>query len=111
MNSTTITPKQPGKNPFTVICYICGREYGSKSISIHEKNCLEKWEALNTARPKAERKPKPIKPTQIPNLPLKNKNDAYNNDAFAAYQENTLVSCEVCKRSVYKDSCSFYPIL
>ena len=27
-----------------VLCYICGRQFGTKSIKIHIKNCEEKWE-------------------------------------------------------------------
>ena len=27
-----------------VLCYICGRQFGTKSIEIHIKNCEEKWE-------------------------------------------------------------------
>lgn len=35
--------------PALVVCYLCGREYGSASISIHEKQCQKKWQA-NEAR-------------------------------------------------------------
>ena len=30
--------------PRAVMCYICGREYGTKSIDIHLKTCKKKWE-------------------------------------------------------------------
>uniref|UniRef100_A0A2I2YS77 C2HC/C3H-type domain-containing protein n=1 Tax=Gorilla gorilla gorilla TaxID=9595 RepID=A0A2I2YS77_GORGO len=30
------------RRPPAVVCYICGREYGTKSISIHEPQCLKK---------------------------------------------------------------------
>lgn len=33
------------KKPAMVLCYMCGREYGSASIAIHEKQCSKKWEA------------------------------------------------------------------
>lgn len=29
--------------PRAVMCYICGREYGTKSIDIHIKSCKKKW--------------------------------------------------------------------
>ena len=27
-----------------VLCYICGRQFGTKSIKIHIPNCEERWE-------------------------------------------------------------------
>ncbi len=50
------------RRPATVICYICGREYGSKSISIHEPNCLKKWHMENEKLPKSQRRTAPVKP-------------------------------------------------
>ena len=31
--------------PRLLMCYICGREFGSQSLGIHEPQCLEKWRA------------------------------------------------------------------
>eukprot|EP00971_Amphidinium_carterae_P335266 6471022-Amphidinium_carterae.1 len=31
----------PPKGPRTVVCYICGREFGRSSIEIHEKQCAQ----------------------------------------------------------------------
>ena len=53
----------PLRGPKTVICYICGREFGTKSISIHEPQCLEKWKIENSKLPKEMRRPIPKKPT------------------------------------------------
>lgn len=50
------------RRPPTVICYICGREYGTKSISIHEPQCLKKWHQENESLPKHLRRPEPKKP-------------------------------------------------
>ena len=41
-------------NPNLKVCYICGREYGSKSLKIHEPQCLKKWRLAN---PKRSRSP------------------------------------------------------
>ena len=30
--------------PRGIMCYICGREYGTASIDIHLKTCKKKWE-------------------------------------------------------------------
>lgn len=105
-----IAPKSEGKNPFTIICYLCGREYGTKSIDIHEKQCIEKWEKTNKALPKEQRKPRPQKPIAIDNStenPTSNHKPVgsqsmqdYNDAAFAAYSENARYECETCGRKV-----------
>lgn len=38
------------RKPSTVMCYLCGRAYGSASISIHEKQCQKKWDAQEKAK-------------------------------------------------------------
>lgn len=48
--------------PPTVICYICGREFGSKSVGIHEPQCLKKWNVENDKLPEDKRRPEPIRP-------------------------------------------------
>jgi hypothetical protein len=50
------------RRPPTIVCYICGREYGTKSISIHEPQCLKKWHNENNLLPKELRRPEPKKP-------------------------------------------------
>ena len=50
------------RRPPTIVCYICGREFGSKSISIHEPQCLEKWHVENARLPPHQRRPEPKKP-------------------------------------------------
>ena len=50
------------RRPPTIICYICGREYGTKSIAIHEPQCLKKWHNENNLLPKELRRPEPKKP-------------------------------------------------
>ena len=49
----------------TVICYICGREFGSKSITIHEPQCLTKFKNENSKLPEDMRRPEPKKPDQV----------------------------------------------
>ena len=58
---TLESKKGVSRQPPTVVCYICGREYGSKSISIHEPQCLKKFELENRKLPINERKPLPKK--------------------------------------------------
>lgn len=54
-------PKTSVKKPPTVVCYICGKEYGTKSILIHEPQCLKKFEIENRKLPINKRKPLPKK--------------------------------------------------
>ena len=32
------------KRPNALVCYICGREYGTRSLEIHLKTCEKKWD-------------------------------------------------------------------
>ena len=54
------------RRPRTVLCYICGREYGSKSVAIHEPQCLDKWHRENDSLPRHMRRPTPKKPENLP---------------------------------------------
>uniref|UniRef100_A0A8C0DA82 Zinc finger protein 474 n=1 Tax=Balaenoptera musculus TaxID=9771 RepID=A0A8C0DA82_BALMU len=48
------------------VCYICGREFGSQSLGIHELQCLEKWRTENSKLPKEFCQPLPRKPQPLP---------------------------------------------
>ena len=45
-----------------VMCYICGREFGSASITIHLPQCEKKWNIEQQKLPKKQRRPPPSKP-------------------------------------------------
>jgi recombinational DNA repair protein (RecF pathway) len=100
----SVAPKALGKNPFTIICYLCGREYGSKSISIHEEQCKEKWIKTNNALPKHLRKKIPERPRVEPTLPGQKVNEQYNQEAFEQYQEAARHPCQVCGRKFVIES-------
>ncbi|XP_071482450.1 zinc finger protein 474-like [Diadema antillarum] len=101
-------PKTPVmRRPPTVVCYICGREFGTKSISIHEPQCLKKWHIENDKLPKKLRKAEPIKPV-ITVVPISGSKDgqynldAINEAAWKASQAN-LVPCDICGRTFLPD--------
>ena len=50
------------RKPRTLVCYICGREYGTTSLGIHVKTCIKKFEMEQNKKPKRERKPMPKAP-------------------------------------------------
>ncbi|KAG8333289.1 hypothetical protein J6590_006068 [Homalodisca vitripennis] len=66
--STTSSP--PGSHPSTprrrlVLCYLCGRQFGSASIAIHEPQCLRRWRQENERLPPTQRRAEPVKPDVI----------------------------------------------
>ena len=85
----------------TVVCYICGREYGSKSISIHEPQCLDKWKIENKQLPRHQRRSLPRRPEVLGgsgHVALEDRNEA----AAAAAVAN-LVPCGNCGRTFNPD--------
>ncbi|CAF0998092.1 unnamed protein product [Brachionus calyciflorus] len=91
------------KEPVYVICYICGRKYGTKSIEIHEPQCLEKWKIENEKLPRNLRRPVPVKPA-VMNI---SSGGSYDLDQVneAAWQASKLqlVECENCGRKFQPD--------
>ena len=63
---TNTGSKIPSGRPPAVFCYICGRQFGTKSISIHEPQCLKKWRIENDKLPPELRRPEPQKPEVQP---------------------------------------------
>lgn len=91
-----IPPRRPGFR----VCYICGREFGSKSLPIHEPKCLEKWHTENDKLPKHLRRPAPLKPQSFPGF----SNDlAAQNAAAAQSYQAQLLSCKNCGRTFLPD--------
>ncbi|CAG5124678.1 unnamed protein product [Candidula unifasciata] len=105
--STAAPTKSPAviRKPATIVCYICGREFGSKSISIHEPQCIIKWHIENDKLPKSMRRPEPKKPEM--RVIGGTKSGAYDVDAIneAAWQsaQSNLCPCENCGRTFLPD--------
>ncbi|KAM6222891.1 zinc finger protein 474-like [Rhynchocyon petersi] len=91
------------RRPPTVVCYICGREYGTKSIGIHEPQCLKKWHNENNLLPKELRRPVPKKP-EVKTITAKGfyDLDALNEAAWTSAQSQ-LVPCNICGRTFLPD--------
>lgn len=88
--------------PRTVICYICGREFGTQSISIHEPQCLKKWEVQNSLLPRELRRPKPVKPDFGGGNGASMTREEMNEAAWEASKAQ-LVPCENCGRRFAPD--------
>ncbi|KAI5272778.1 hypothetical protein MUG91_G151n24 [Manis pentadactyla] len=91
------------RRPPTIVCYICGREYGTKSIAIHEPQCLKKWHNENKLLPKELRRPEPKKP-EVRTITAKGfyDLDALNEAAWTSAQSQ-LVPCDICGRTFLPD--------
>ncbi|KAE8635546.1 hypothetical protein XENTR_v10002657 [Xenopus tropicalis] len=104
-NGTTEKNVKPQvlKQPPTVVCYICGREFGTKSISIHEPQCLQKWNLENDRLPKNLRRPEPKKP-EVRSIGAKGSYDLVSlNKAAWQSAQSQLVACDICGRTFLPD--------
>lgn len=111
-------PSSPPKmvmKPKAVMCYICGREYGTASIEIHLKACEKKWDIEQSKLPPKERRTCPTKPQTFDDVVIGAKSspagagsnaamDAYNDQAFKEYNDKALVPCDLCGRTFLPDS-------
>ncbi|XP_012666944.1 zinc finger protein 474 [Otolemur garnettii] len=93
-------PEIPPRRPRFRVCYICGREFGSQSLAIHEPQCLEKWRIENSRLPKHLRRPEPSKPQAVGGGPWGLQ--AANQAAFQSAQAQ-LLPCESCGRTFLPD--------
>ena len=93
------------------MCYICGREFGSQSLGIHEPQCLEKWRAEQQLLPPGQRaKQEPVRTRVLDGAAGL---DAVNEAARESLLAN-MVGCEFCGRrfsggdrlAVHQRSCS-----
>ncbi|KAG0581725.1 hypothetical protein KC19_3G003800 [Ceratodon purpureus] len=88
-----------GNRPRMLICYLCGREYGSRSLNIHIPQCQKKWLLEEEKKPRNERRPLPPRPNA--EKAIRNGGaqafDSFNVEAFAAF-EQTLQQCPYCQR-------------
>uniref|UniRef100_A0A8D1LFP9 C2HC/C3H-type domain-containing protein n=1 Tax=Sus scrofa TaxID=9823 RepID=A0A8D1LFP9_PIG len=94
-------PVIPSLRPGFRVCYICGREFGSQSLGIHEPQCLEKWRIENSKLPKHLRRPEPSKPPPLRGSGSYNL-QAANEAAFQSSQAQ-LLPCEYCGRTFLPD--------
>lgn len=94
------------QKPQFLVCYICGRDFGSKSLVIHEPQCLKKWHMQNKQLPKELRRPPPKKPEALlsasENTDFKDHSVDANEAAWQAHK-TTLVPCQFCGRKFSAD--------
>ncbi len=92
-----------------VVCYICGKEYGTHSLEIHLKTCKKKWEEQEAGKPPEERKPVPEPPKSLDDVSVKGavggkkQMDAYNEEAYKDWTDKVLEPCPNCGRKFLAD--------
>ncbi|KAF5269813.1 hypothetical protein FQR65_LT05859 [Abscondita terminalis] len=95
---TTTRSSRPVSNrgPKTLMCYVCGREFGTASLPLHEPKCLEKWHRENAILPPSQRRKIPAKPE----VPMSS--EQWNQYAWQSCQAS-LVPCDNCGRTFLPD--------
>ena len=85
-----------------VSCYICGRDFGTKSITIHIPNCIKKWENEQKKLPKSQRRPPPSAPVNLDKVisgELKGEElNKFNGEVLQEWNDTALVPCGHCGR-------------
>ena len=105
-----LVKKPPGAlRPKALMCYICGREYGTASLEIHLKTCKKKWDIEQEKKPKNQRRPCPEPPKDIDETIAKAKSgnmdfESYNEAAFDNYNNKALEPCNGCGRTFNPDA-------
>ena len=96
------------RRPKSVVCYVCGQQYGTASISIHVPRCIDKWQKVELTKAPKDRRPVPIAPVIFDAMIKGNKAgnydlDNYNVEAFDHFNTVALVPCG-CGRTFLPDS-------
>jgi hypothetical protein len=104
-NSSTHT-KGPASKPRAYTCYLCGQQYGSRSLAIHIPQCQDKWLQKEEQKSKAERRPLPNCPFILDDpLPTDPAGiDEFNSTMFSVYNGVSLCQCPYCKRSFHEEA-------
>eukprot|EP01006_Ploeotia_vitrea_P042215 TRINITY_DN66613_c7_g6_i1.p1 TRINITY_DN66613_c7_g6~~TRINITY_DN66613_c7_g6_i1.p1 ORF type:complete len:917 (+),score=451.82 TRINITY_DN66613_c7_g6_i1:394-3144(+) len=101
--------------PTTLVCYLCGREYGVASLEIHILRCRRLWIEREEKLDKDQRRslPKPPKTPMPKELTREQKRamtkkqrsrakaafDAYNRESLSVFRKYNMLHCEYCARA------------
>eukprot|EP00803_Ostreobium_quekettii_P009892 evm.model.scf_51.3 EVM.evm.TU.scf_51.3 scf_51:20961-32029(+) len=93
--------------PRQYMCYLCGRQYGSKSLPLHIPRCQKLWEDREALKPnKRDRRAVPDPPPELSSdLPMKLKEiDAFNEKMYKYWNKISLIECPICKRTFTEEA-------
>lgn len=96
------------KRPPAVICPVCGRQYGTASISIHVKSCQKKFEEEEKAKPASQRRKLPSLDTNAySEQALRGMHagelERLNDHVAKQWNEAVLQKCGICGRTFLPD--------
>ncbi len=93
--------------PIYLICYVCGRKYGTKSLGIHLPRCRKLFKQREKLKPANERKKTPKQPKHW-RLPTDEDTpeaiEVLNNLAQLAFEKVALYRCKHCNRTFFEES-------
>lgn len=98
LKNTTLSGNKTG--PVSLVCYLCGREFGTQSLGIHLKTCEQVYLRDHSELPN--------KPNNLENI-LNKKNlekeeiAEYNKEAEKLYKDVNYISCPNCSRRFLPD--------
>ena len=107
--------RKAGARPVALMCYICGREFGTHSLEIHLKTCKKKWDIEQDKLPPKQRRQCPQEPTgfeqtmkvvKSKKVTGNNRNEvmlAMNEVAYSKWDNEALVACKNCNRTFLPD--------
>jgi len=87
-----------------LMCYLCGREFGTRSLPIHVPQCEKKWLSQEAQKPLAEQRPLPVRPERLNailmGVSLKEEERAvFNEEMYNNYDQDVLEKCAWCGRT------------
>eukprot|EP00913_Durusdinium_trenchii_P010964 g10290.t1 len=92
-----------GSKPQMLMCYLCGREFGSRSLPIHVPQCEKKWlaQAAEAQKPLADQRPLPPRPERLNAMmttgALRDEERAvFNEEMYNKWDEDVLEKCTYC---------------
>ncbi|CAK9092547.1 unnamed protein product [Durusdinium trenchii] len=93
-----------GSKPQMLMCYLCGREFGSRSLPIHVPQCEKKWLAQEAQKPLADQRPLPPRPERLNAMmttgALRDEERAvFNEEMYNKWDEDVLEKCTYCGRT------------
>jgi hypothetical protein len=107
------SPTKPlAMKPRALMCYICGREYGTTSLKIHLPQCASLWKKRENLKPRSERRPVPAAPAHLAQLLKGGKGaaamsatqlQAANDAAYETYNEKAMCKCDNCGRTFLEE--------
>eukprot|EP00898_Chlorokybus_atmophyticus_P005713 jgi/Chlat1/6142/Chrsp41S05720 len=93
----------PASRPRMLMCYLCGREYGTKSLPIHQDQCKKAWLTQESQKPPRERRPLPQPPEGLDAMPKEGMDakatQEFNDKMYEQWEKRTLESCANCGRT------------